>query len=645
MRHFLRVALAILLPAFGHAQEKAFPIPDKVRVDGVPPIPMSLANAVAPYGQFRQARLLAWHPTERRMLISTAFGNVSQIHEVRSPGGARTQLTFFSDGVSATGGASYDPAGRYFVFRKDTSGGGEAMQFFRHDLDSGRDVLLTDGRSRYGIPVWSRKRGLIAYDSTRRNGKDRDLYVMNPVDEGTERILSEVDGTWSALDWSADDTEVLALQLIAGSPETRIWRIAVDSGKKILVTPQGGQPARWTGAQYSSDGKAVYALSDRDSDYPRIWRCDLAAGTWTAITDAALAVEGFSASPVGHLLAVIIDRGARSELQLIDGLSGKRRPAPSLPPSVITNASWHRTGTALGIEFASAQTARDIVGIDLKTNRLERWTSSEVGGANPESLPEAEIIEWKSFDGLMIPGILYRPAARFTGPRPVIINVHGGPESRERPRMLGRSNYFRNEMGIAVIYPNIRGSSGFGKTYEHLDDGRKREDAVKDIGALLDWIATRPELDKTRVLLTGSSYGGYITLASAIAYGDRIRCAIEGFGLSDFVAFLDGTDPSRRRDRLAEYGDPSDPEMRTFLKSISPITHAAKLKMPLFVAQGAKDTRVPLDQAESLVKAVRANGTPVWYLVYDGGHEELPGTTVDFTIYAWAAFIQKFLVN
>ncbi len=268
-----------------------------------------------------------------------------------------------------------------------------------------------------------------------------------------------------------------------------------------------------------------------------------------------------------------------------------------------------------------------------------------MGGASQDSLPDAEIVEWKSFDGRMISGILYRPAARFTGPRPVIVNVHGGPERRERPRGLGRSNYFRNEMGIAIIYPNVRGSSGYGSTFEHLDDQRKREDAVKDIGALLDWIATRPDLDKSRVMMTGSSYGGYITLAAAIKYGDRIRCALEGFGLSDFVAFLDGTDPSRRRDRLAEYGDPADPEMRAFLKSISPLTHASQLKIPLYVAQGAKDTRVPPDQAEAMVKAVRANGTTVWYVVYDAGHEELPGAANDFNQYAWVLFAQKFLLN
>jgi dipeptidyl aminopeptidase/acylaminoacyl peptidase len=353
----------------------------------------------------------------------------------------------------------------------------------------------------------------------------------------------------------------------------------------------------------------------------------------------------FAAAPSSHLLAIVIDRGATSELQLIDGASGRRVSTPSLPPGVIWNVMWHRSGTVIGVEFAGARTFRDVYAVEIKPNRVQQWTTSEVGGANPESLPEAELIEWKSFDGRMIPGILYRPPARFTGPRPVIINVHGGPEDRQRPRPLGRSNYFRNELGMAIIYPNVRGSTGYGKAYEHLDDGRKREDPVKDIGALLDWIASHPEFDKNRVLLTGSSYGGYITLAAAIAYGDRIRCAMEAFGLSDFVAFLDGTDPSRRRDRLAEYGDPSDPDTRAFLKSISPLTHAAKLKIPLLVAQGAKDTRVPVDQAEAMVKAVRANGTPVWYLVYDSGHEELTNPTNDYTIYTWVLFMQTFLLN
>jgi dipeptidyl aminopeptidase/acylaminoacyl peptidase len=643
MRHCLRVALLLLLPVLAYAQEATFPLPGGVRVDGVPPIPMSIVEGVFPYGQFRQARLLGWHPAERRILIATALGNSTQVHEVGSPGGARRQLTFFRDGI--TGGASYEPGGRYILLRKDTSGGGEATQLFRYDVDSGRITLLTDGRSRHGVPAWSNRRGLVAYSSTRRNGKDRDLWLMNPLDPRTERIVAEFDGTWDALDWSADDRELLALQLIAGSTETRLWRIDIESGRRTLVTPQTGQPARWSSGQFSADGRAVYAMSDSGSEVVRVWKGDLATGDWKPVTDEGVGVEAFSVAPVGTLLAVVSDRGATSELQLVDGVTGKRRQVPSIPPGVISNTAWHRSGEAIAVEFAGARTFRDVYSVEVKSGRLERWTFSEMGGAGQDALPEAEIVQWKSFDGRMIPGILYRPAARFNGPRPVMINVHGGPEARERPRGLGRSNYFRNELGMAIIYPNIRGSIGYGKTYEHLDDGRNREDAVKDIGALLDWIATRPELDKNRVMITGVSYGGYITLAAAIAYGDRIRCAFEGFGLSDFVAFLDGTDPSRRPTRLAEYGDPADPKMRAFLKSISPLTHAAKLKIPLFVAQGAKDTRVPPAQAEAMVKAVRANGTPVWYVVYDVGHEEFTPATNDFNQYAWVLFVQKYLLN
>ena len=222
MRHLFLAAFLAFAPAYALAQPATLAAPDRARVDGVPPIPTSVVDRVSPYGQFRQARLLGWHPTERRLLISTVFGNVSQLHEVRAPGGARAQLTFYRDGV--TGAASYDPSGRFIVLRKDTSGGGEAMQLFRYDLASGSITLLTDGRSRHGVPVWARRSGLVAFTSTRRNGKDRDLYVMDPGAPESQRMVAQVDGGWDVLDWSAKDDELLALELIPGSTETRLWR-------------------------------------------------------------------------------------------------------------------------------------------------------------------------------------------------------------------------------------------------------------------------------------------------------------------------------------------------------------------------------------------------------------------------------------
>jgi dipeptidyl aminopeptidase/acylaminoacyl peptidase len=343
---------------------------------------------------------------------------------------------------------------------------------------------------------------------------------------------------------------------------------------------------------------------------------------------------------------VAVDRDAVSHLAVLDTARSRPQPIPALPAGVISRLAWHPRGGELAIVFAGARTFRDVFSLRLSSQAIERWTTSEVGGASPESLPEAETIRWKSFDGLSISGVLYRPPDRFEGPRPVIVNIHGGPELRERPRALGRSNYFRNELGIALIYPNVRGSIGFGRTFEDLDDGPKRGDAVKDIGALLDWIAIQPDLDESRVMLTGASYGGYLTLMAAAEYADRIRCAFEGFGMSDLVSFLESTDVSRRADRNVEYGDPADPATREYLTTLSPMTHASRLKIPLFIAQGARDTRVPLKQSEALVEAIRRNGSPLWYVVYtDAGHMQFTTATNNYNTYAWVIFVQEYLLN
>ncbi|HSC27069.1 MAG TPA: prolyl oligopeptidase family serine peptidase [Vicinamibacterales bacterium] len=616
-------------------------MPDRVRIEGVPPIPMSLVDAVAPYGQFRQARFLAWHPAERRMLIATAFGDVIQVHEVRGPGGARTQLTFHRDGV--TGGAWYDPAGRYTIFRKDTGGGRGTMQLFRRD-PSGAETMLTDGSSRNGLPSWSRRGGLLAYDTTRRDGRNGDIYVIDPSVPKSDREIARLEGTWSAADWSPDGSQILAVEAVSSAVE-RLWRIDVATGQKTLMTP-ASEPALWLGPRFSPDGRSIYAVSARHGDVQRLWRGDAAGGNWIAVTAEADPIDEYDLSPDGRQAALVVDRGAATELRVIDVATGRSRVTPALPPGVVSGVTWHPGGAEVAFNFAGARTFRDVYSLVVESGLLERWTASEIAGANLETLPDAEIITWKSFDGLEIPGVLYRPSPRFSGPRPVMINVHGGPEMVERPRMLGRSNYFRNELGMAVIYPNIRGSIGYGRRFEQLDNGMRREDAIKDIGALLDWIAAQPGLDRNRVMVTGSSYGGYITLMSAITYGDRLRCAFAGFAMSDLVTFLESTDPSRRQVRIGEYGDPADPKIHDFLKGISPLTRASKLRIPLFIAQGGKDTVVPLSEAEQLVGAVKANDAPLWYVVYeDQGHEQFTRATNDFNIYAWVLFVKQYLLN
>jgi dipeptidyl aminopeptidase/acylaminoacyl peptidase len=642
MRRILLGALCVVLSsATMIPQERTFPVPSNVTLDGVPPIPMSLVESVAPYGQFRQARLVAWHPVERQMIVATTLGAVPQLHQVKFPGAARTQLTFFTDGVATRPAGVFGPKGDYFVFQKDTARGAEANQLFRYDAASGAITLLTDGKSRNGVPVASRS-GLIAYDSTRRDGKNRDLYVMNPSNPASDRLLAQSDGQWIPAAWSPDEKAILAIQVLSSS-ETYLWRVAVPDGAKTLLTPKGGRPARWVTAAFAPDGQDVLALSNFNGETQRVWR--LTQGNWQPLSPAEQVIEAFAPSPDGKTIAVAVDLGATSRLDLLD-VSGKSKRVPALPPGVITDLIWHPVRNELAFNVAGARTFNDVYSVDTSDGRAEQWTRSEMAAANPESLPDAEIVKWKSFDGLEISGVLYRPPSRFTGPRPVIINVHGGPVERERPRNIGRSNYFRNELGIAVIYPNIRGSSGFGRSFEELDNGRLRENAVKDIGALLDWIAGQPALDKARVMIAGPSYGGFIALASAIAYPDRLKGVNPAFGITDYPSFLESTDLSRQANRNAEYGDPSDPDMRAFLTRISPLTNVASLNMPVFIAAGARDTRVPIAQAEMMVKALKAKKTPVWYVRFEeAGHLELTPATNDLSIYTWIMFVRQYLLN
>jgi len=645
------------------APAEFLPVPSNVKAEGLPPIPASIVQDLAPYASSRRAILLDWHPTRREMLITTAFdGNTFQIHSVAGPGMDRQQLTFFPTGAgiaagsvaAGNAGAWYSPDGSYVVFNKDSTSGGEAMQLFRFDLATKKTTVLTDGKSRNGLPAWSHRSGLIAFESTRRGGHggaDRDLWVMNPTDPSSARLVSEVEGNWSVADWSPDDSELLVVNSPQANTRTSLWRVNLRTGQKTQVSPDG-EPAVWRMPGYSPDGRYVYALSNRNSETLRLWRGEVATGSWKPITGESDDLESFALSPDGKTIAVVFDSTVSSRVELLDANTFSVRWAPRLPPGQLLPRApmWRPDSSEVAFSLSSLRTFADVFSVHARTGAVERWTKSEFGAFDPDTLPEPEIVRWKSFDGLMISGIMYRPPARFTGPRPVIISIHGGPAgsiSRERPRYLGRSAYLLNELGIAMIYPNVRGSWGFGKAFGRLDDGMKREDSVKDIGALLDWIEMQPTLDKNRVMVTGVSYGGYMTYAVAEMYGSRLRGAHPAAGISDFITYLETTDPTRPEDRRAEYGDERIPEMREFLKRISPVTNASKLRIPLFIVHGANDTRVPPSQAEEMAQIVRANGVPVWLSVFaDEGHDfwARPANN-NFWFYTWIQFLKQYLLN
>lgn len=646
MRAALRIAVLALAGAVVVAQDAVLPVPANIKAEGLPPIPASIVTRLAPYGQFRRAQLLSWHSTRRQMLVATTTARVPQVHVVGGPGSPPKALTDAPGGVPGAleGAAWHSPTGGdWFLYRKDT-GAAETHQLWRHE-GSGDGVLLTDGSSRNGAPAWSAKSGRIAFDSNRRNGKDGDLYIMDPKDPATSRMLLEVIGSWYVAGWSPGDRTLIAVEMLPGN-DTALWLVDVATGKRTPLADDE-EPSIWSSAQYAPDGRTIYAVSNRGSELARLWRWR--DNRWTPLTPEGDSVESAALSPDGTTIAVVFDRDASSRLELIDTRTLQPRLRPQLPAGQIADLQWHPSGAEVGFTFGSLNMQGDVFSVDASSGAITRWTFSPVGGIDATPLPDPEIVRWKSFDGRMISGVLYRPPASFTGPRPVMINIHGGPnDARERPRFQGRSAYFLNELGIAIVFPNVRGSFGFGRTFEKLDDGLKREDAVKDIGALLDWIGGEATLDGTRVMVTGASYGGYMTYAVAAKYPERIRAAFAAAAISNFVTFLENTDPGRQQDRRAEYGDERDAKMRAFFEAASPVSSAGRIKAPLLIAHGRQDVRVPLAQAESMYQAVKASSVPVWLVVYDdAGHENFPRTqaNADFNFYTWILFVEKYLLN
>ena len=649
MRHLASSVLLLILPAVAAAQGPTVPVPSSIKVEGMPPIPQSIADGLAQYGQFREAQLVAWHPTKRRMLITTTFGQVPQIHLVDGPGHARTQLTFFpAPGVRRQLDASFDPAAPdTFVFSRDPRGN-ELSGLYRFDLTTDTVSLVTAARNHYP-PVFARKGKWLAYHSSERNDKDRDLYVIQPADPTTKRQLGDFDGAWSPEDWSADGTTLLAIEVFAND-ETYIWQVDVRTGAKTPVTPRGGDKAAWYLARYSADGRKIYALSDKGGDLTRVWQCDLATGAWTPVTgpaDNVDFVQGFEISTDRRMMAVVLDRGVSTELEIIDLATLKAHLVPSVPKGIISRLLWRPGSAEVGFSLETLQSKGDAYSFDVDRGTVTRWTSSEVS-FNPVALPQPELVTVKSSDGTPISAILYRPASRFTGPRPVVVTFHGGPDQQERIRFLGRSNYFLNELGVALLFPNVRGSLGSGRAFTLMDNGKGRSGAIADVGALLDWIVSRLYLDQSRVVFSGGSYGGWLALEAGIVYNDRIRGIIEGAGITNFVTYFQETDPARLENRRKEFGDERDPDMREYLLSISPITRAAELKKPTLIMHPGKDTRVSVQQAHELVEALKRNGATVWYQEFtNANHENFPASSAnnDFLIASWMWFMKNFVLD
>ncbi|CAN5574802.1 S9 family peptidase [soil metagenome] len=641
----LIVALLLLCPA-ANAQQVITP-GETLVVEGIPEIPASIAEATARYTEARSAGFAGWHPTQREMLVSTRFGTSAQIHHVAMPGGARTQLTFFNEPV---GGVSYQPNdGSYLIFGRD-AGGNEFSQLYRMDLDSGDVTLLTDGgRSQNGGVRWSRNGSQIAYASTARNGADRDIWMMDPRNPASRRIVMENQGGgWFLTDWSPEGSQLAVIEY-RSVVDTDVWVLDLNSGERRNLTQRpSGQTVFYGGAAFAPDGRSVYTIADLNSEWRRLGTIDLQSGAFTPLTTTlAWDVDGFDLSPDGRRIAFTVNEAGRSALYLMDTATRRYEQVQGLPVGTLGGLEWHSNGRELGFTMSTARIPGDAHALNADTGAITRWTRSELGGLRESDLSEAEAISWRSFDDLEVTGFAFRPdPARHPGPCPVIISIHGGPEAQARPTFLGRNAYLVNELGAVLILPNVRGSTGFGKTFVTLDDGLRRMDSVRDIETLLDWIADQPDLDADRVLVTGGSYGGFMTLAVATNYDERICCAVNIVGISHFRTFLENTESYRRDLRRAEYGDERDPVIAAFFEEIAPLNQAGNITKPLFIIQGGNDPRVPLSEAEQMRDRVRQNNTPVWYLMAtDEGHGFRKKPSQDFQFYSTVMFIRRYLLG
>lgn len=628
------------------AQAPAFTMPAGLVAEGIPAIPARIVDEVGRYTEFRSASFADWHPASREMLIATRFGNVPQIHRVRAPAGARAQLTFYNEPITT---ASYDRrGGSYFLFLKD-AGGNEFSQIYRYDLATAEVTMLTDGgRSQNGDIRWSNRGDRIAYSSTRRNGADRDIYVMDPARPETQRVVMQVQGGgWAPLDWSRDDRTLLVSDYRSVN-ESVLWLVDAATGARRPLAPRAsGDSIAMRSGRFAADGRSVYATSDQFGEFAELVRIDLQTGAIQRVTaHIPWDVTAMEVSGDGRFVAFATNEAGLSRVYFLNTASREITLVDGLPNGVVTDLEWHRRLPELAVTVRSARTPGDVYSINAIDGTITRWTDSELGGIAAESLREPELVAWQSFDGRRISGWHYRPAARFTGKRPVIVNIHGGPEVQSRPSFIGRNIYFLNELGIAMIYPNVRGSSGFGKTFVRLDNAMKREDSVRDIAGLLDWIATQPQLDAARVLVTGGSYGGYMTLMVATMYAERICCAVDVVGISNLATFLQNTESYRRDLRRAEYGDERDPVIRAWMERTAAVNNAGRIVKPLFVIQGANDPRVPRSEAEQIVAAARRNSTPVWYLLgMHEGHGFRKKENVDAQFYTTVQFVRQFLVS
>ncbi|MCH9694577.1 MAG: prolyl oligopeptidase family serine peptidase [Gammaproteobacteria bacterium] len=617
-------------------------------VQDVPEIPREIVRDLFRYQSVRAAGFRAWTEDGSGIYVSTSFGDVDSIHRVDMPMGARRQQTFYEEPV---GSVLRQPGARHLMYTRD-AGGSEFAQVFMFDPETNEEVMLSDGESRNGAAVWDRRGTRFAYQSTRRNGASNDIWIMDPDSpDATRVVLESPDGSWwGPAEFSESGSRILATNYVS-VVDSRVHVVDLDTGASTLLA--GGVDNKSVNYPVAFDdaNDGFWLITNQGSDFNQLaWQANEPGSAPKIITgEIPWNVTSAVVSDDRKRMAFVTNEDGMSRVYLLDPATQQYTRVDSVPVGRASGLKFSPGSRQLGMSLNTTQTPRDAFVLELGDAPLEhgeliRWTHSEVGGLDTSAFRIPELVHYPTFDQRNIPAWVYRPSGE--GPHPVVISIHGGPEGQARPSFSSTYQMWLDKLGVAVIQPNVRGSNGYGTTYLGLDNGFKREDSVRDIGALLDWIKTQPDLDASRVAVFGGSYGGYMVLASAVHYSDRLRAAVDIVGISNFVTFLENTQDYRRDLRRAEYGDERDPAMRAHLEEISPLNNVDKIDVPMFIVQGENDPRVPVTEAIQMVEALRSQGQTVWYMnALNEGHGYRKKENRDVYQQATILFLQQHLVD
>ncbi|MEL7108682.1 MAG: prolyl oligopeptidase family serine peptidase [Pseudomonadota bacterium] len=578
-------------------------------MEGIPDIPASVTERLVQYQNVRGHGFSDW--ADEGILISTRFGETSQVHHVKAPGAARKQVTFYDEPV---GGGDVSPAGGSFVFGKDT-GGDEFFQGYLFDLATGGVTQFTEPGTRNGGLAWSKDGSQVAWYRSTAGDPNWDIMVADPSDPSSVRVAHEGEGALFPVYWSADGTKIVVQQYISIT-KSRVFILDLNDGSFTEFNPD--EDVAYSGAVLLANGD-ILTVTDKGSEFANLVRFDADGNMTNYTSDIDWGVAGWDLSPDESTVVFTLNEGGLGTIKLLDLATGVISDGPDLPVGIAGGTTFSPDGSQVGFTFNGATSPADAWSFDVETLALTRWTEAEVGGLSADNFVTPTLFTYPNDAEMDIPAFKYIPEG--DGPHPVIIQIHGGPEGQSRPGFSSTYQYWASELGVAVLVPNVRGSSGYGKSYVSMDNGLNRKRSVEDIGALLDWIETQPNLDKDRVLVYGGSYGGYMVLASMIDYGDRLAGGVNIVGISDFKTFLLNTKGYRRDLRRVEYGDERDPEIAAFFDEISPLKNADKINKPIFIIQGYNDPRVPYTESEQILTAVKENDVEAWFLMaMDEGH-------------------------